>query len=209
MPTMTLLADKIAELNISKLKQGERRWLGQLKGSIGSLLLTQLAQQVAQPIVVVARHQQHLAQLESEMGFYGHAPLVFPDWETLPYDRLSPHQDIVSERLNLLAHMPKKGIVLISATTLLQRVVPPIWLFGQYFSIEVGKKFDVEKQREQLIAAGYHLVDTVYEHGEFAIRGSLVDIFASGQEQPIRIDLFDDEVETLRYFDPEIGRAHV
>ena len=202
-----LLQSSIQQLKLSQLKQGEKRWIGQIQGSIGSLLLSEIAQQHDKLIVVIARNHQHLAQLESEIEFYGQKVHVFPDWETLPYDRLSPHQDIISERLSLLTNMPKSGIVLISATTLAQRVAPPSWLYGQHFDIRQGESFDVERKREQLIAAGYHAVDTVYEHGEFAVRGSLMDIFASGQDAPVRIDLFDDEVESLRFFDPETQRT--
>ncbi len=202
-----LLQSAIQQLKLSQLKQGEKRWIGQIQGSIGSLLLSEIAQQHDKLIVVIARNHQHLAQLESEIEFYGQNVHVFPDWETLPYDRLSPHQDIISERLSLLTNMPKSGIVLISATTLAQRVAPPSWLYGQHFDIRQGESFDVERKREQLIAAGYHAVDTVYEHGEFAVRGSLMDIFASGQDAPVRIDLFDDEVESLRFFDPETQRT--
>jgi transcription-repair coupling factor (superfamily II helicase) len=204
---MSFLQPTISELNLKQLKKGERRWVGQIQGSIGSLLLSEIAQQEKRLMVIVARNNQHLGQLESELEFYGVKPQVFPDWETLPYDRLSPHQDIISERLSLLTNIPKTGIVLLAATTLAQRVVPPGWLFGQHFDIKQGEKFDIERKREQLIAAGYHLVDTVYEHGEFAVRGSLMDIFASGQEFPVRIDLFDDIVESLRYFDPETQRT--
>lgn len=204
---MSFLQHSISALQLPQLKKGDRRWIGQIQGSIGSLLLSEIAKVEKRLIVVIARNHQHLGQLESELEFYGAAPVVFPDWETLPYDRLSPHQDIISERLSLLTNMPKKGLVLIAATTLAQRVVPPSWLFGQHFDIQQNEKFDVERKREQLIAAGYHSVDTVYEHGEFAIRGSLMDIFASGQDYPVRIDLFDDEVESLRYFDPETQRT--
>ncbi|MCJ8146464.1 transcription-repair coupling factor [Acinetobacter sp. A3.8] len=202
-----MLQSAIQQLKLSQLKQGEKRWVGQIQGSIGSLLLSEIAQQHDKLIVVIARNHQHLAQLESEIEFYGQKVHVFPDWETLPYDRLSPHQDIISERLSLLTNMPKSGIVLISATTLAQRVAPPSWLYGQHFDIRQGESYVVERKREQLIAAGYHAVDTVYEHGEFAVRGSLMDIFASGQDVPVRIDLFDDEVESLRFFDPETQRT--
>lgn len=204
---MSFLQPTISELNLKQLKQGERRWVGKITGSTGSLLLSEIAQQQHSLMVIIARNNQHLSQLESELEFFGQQVYVFPDWETLPYDRLSPHQDIISERLSLLTNMPKTGIVLLAATTLAQRVVPPNWLYGQHFDIRQGEKFDIESKREQLITAGYHLVDTVYEHGEFAVRGSLMDIFASGQEQPIRIDLFDDEVESLCYFDPETQRT--
>ena len=204
---MTFLQDTISKLELKQLKKGERRWIGNIQGSIGSLLWREIVAVEQRLLVIVARHQEHLTQLESELLFYGLTPLVFPDWETLPYDRLSPHQNIISERLEVLTNIPKSGVVLITANTLAQRVAPPSWLYGQHFDIAQGAKFDVEKQREQLIAAGYHLVDTVYEHGEFAVRGSLMDIFASGQEAPVRIDLFDDEVESLRYFDPETQRT--
>lgn len=195
------------ELHLDRQKPGERRWIGRLQGSATSLMLSELLRRKPGLMIVVARDQQHLAQLERELQFYGTAPHVFADWETLPYDRLSPHQDIISERLDLLVNMPRSGIVLIAASTLVQRIAPPQWLFGQHFDIRVGETFLIEKKREQLIAAGYHAVDTVFEHGEFAIRGSLMDIFASGQAQPVRIDLFDDEVESLRFFDVETQRT--
>src|SRR5690606_13370511 len=78
---------------------------------------------------------------------------------------------------------------------------------GEHFDIRVGQKFDLEQQKKKLVQAGYHLVDTVYDHGEFAVRGSIMDIYASGQDAPIRIVLFDDEVETLKFFDPETQRT--
>lgn len=202
-----LLSNALDALHLASFKAGDKRWLGQLHGSSAALLLSEWLQREQCLMVVIARHQQHLAQLEREFGFYGVKPSVFADWETLPYDRLSPHQDIISERLDLLVNMPKCGIVLIAATTLVQRVAPPEWLYGQHFDIKVGEKFDIAAKRAQLIAAGYHAVETVYEHGEFAIRGSLMDIFASGQAQPVRIDLFDDEVESLRFFDIETQRT--
>ncbi len=97
--------------------------------------------------------------------------------------------------------------MLISASTLAQRVAPYSWVLGEHFDIRVGQKFDLEQQKLRLVQAGYHLVDTVYDHGEFAVRGSIMDIFASGQDAPIRIDLFDDEIDTLKFFDPETQRT--
>ena len=125
----------------------------------------------------------------------------------MPYDRLSPHQDIVSERLSILSNMPQSGVLLLSASTLVQRVAPTSWILGEHFDIQVGQKFKLEQQKMRLIQAGYHLVDTVYDHGEFAVRGSIMDIYASGQNAPIRIDLFDDEIESLKFFDPETQRT--
>lgn len=202
-----MFQQEISQLNLQQLKAGEKRWVGSLLGSSAALLFKEIAVQHSSLLVVVARNNQHVAQLESELEFYGIKPTIFPDWEILPYDRLSPHQDIVSERLAILSNMPQKGILLISASTLAQRVAPYSWVLGEHFDIRVGQKFDLEQQKLCLVQAGYHLVDTVYDHGEFAVRGSIMDIFASGQDAPIRIDLFDDEIDTLKFFDPETQRT--
>lgn len=202
-----MFQQEISQLNLQQLKAGEKRWVGSLLGSSAALLFKEIAVQHSSLLVVVARNNQHVAQLESELEFYGIKPTIFPDWEILPYDRLSPHQDIVSERLAILSNMPQKGILLISASTLAQRVAPYSWVLGEHFDIRVGQKFDLEQQKLRLVQAGYHLVDTVYDHGEFAVRGSIMDIFASGQDVPIRIDLFDDEIDTLKFFDPETQRT--
>lgn len=202
-----MFQQEIAQLNLSKLKAGDKRWIGQLQGSAAALLFKEISKQHQQLFILVARNSQHLAQLESELEFYGLKPTIFPEWEILPYDRLSPHQDIVSERLAILSNMPQQGVLLVSASTLAQRVAPTSWVLGEHFDIQVGQKFDIEKQKLRLIQAGYHLVDTVYDHGEFAVRGSIMDIFASGQNSPIRIDLFDDEIESLKFFDPETQRT--
>ena len=202
-----MFQQEISQLNLQQFKAGEKRWIGSLLGSSAALLFKEIATQSSSLYVIVASNNQHLAQLESELEFYGIKPTIFPYWEILPYDRLSPHQDIVSERLAILSNMPKKGILLISASTLAQRVAPYSWVVGEHFDIKVGQKLDLEAQKKQLVQAGYRLVDTVYDHGEFAVRGSIMDIYASGQDQPIRIDLFDDEIESLKFFDPETQRT--
>lgn len=202
-----MFQQEISQLNLPQLKAGEKRWLGNLQGSSTALLLKEIVQHQSRLFIVIARNNQHLGQLESELEFYGIKPTIFPDWEILPYDRLSPHQDIVSERLAILSNMPKTGVLLLSASTLAQRVAPTSWILGEHFDIHVGQKFDLEQQKKKLIQAGYHLVDTVYDPGEFAVRGSIMDIYASGQEAPIRIDLFDDEIESLKFFDSETQRT--
>ncbi|MCO8082252.1 transcription-repair coupling factor [Acinetobacter lwoffii] len=202
-----MFQQEISQLNLPQLKAGEKRWLGNLQGSSTALLLKEIVQQQSRLFIVIARNNQHLGQLESELEFYGIKPTIFPDWEILPYDRLSPHQDIVSERLAILSNMPKTGVLLLSASTLAQRVAPTSWILGEHFDIHVSQKFDLEQQKKKLIQAGYHLVDTVYDPGEFAVRGSIMDIYASGQEAPIRIDLFDDEIESLKFFDAETQRT--
>ncbi|MGE8654139.1 MAG: transcription-repair coupling factor [Acinetobacter gandensis] len=202
-----MFQQEISQLNLKQLKAGEKRWVGNLQGSSAALLFKEISKQSKQLFIIVARNNQHLGQLESELEFYGIKPTIFPDWEILPYDRLSPHQDIVSERLAILSNMPQQGVLLLSASTLAQRVAPASWVLGEHFDIKVGQKFDLEQQKMRLIQAGYHLVDTVYDHGEFAVRGSIMDIYASGQSAPIRIDLFDDEIDTLKFFDPETQRT--
>ena len=107
------LKQEISDLNLKQLKAGEKRWIGIMLGSSAALLFKEIAEKSDQLFVLVAKNNQHLGQLESELEFYGVKPTIFPDWEILPYDRLSPHQDIVSERLSILSNMPQKGILLV------------------------------------------------------------------------------------------------
>lgn len=206
--------DVFAHINeqIFPIHHNERRWLSPTDGAIGSLWLASLTKLSTNDVanrlkVVVTRDQNQLNQIETELRFCGIDAHVFPDWETLSYDELSPHQDIVSERINLLTDMPTDGILLVSVQTLMQRVAPPSWLIGQHFDLQVGQIFDIESQRQMLAKAGYRAVDNVFEPGEFAIRGSVIDIFAMGQPFPLRLDLFDDEVDTMRFFNPQTQRT--
>ena len=131
--------------------------------------------------------------------------LRFPDWETLPYDAFSPHQDITSERLaclQQLRHNPR-GIMIVPAATLLQKIAPTSFLDGACFDLRRGQVFDTENQRLRLEGAGYQASDTVTERGQYAVRGAVMDIFPMGAGLPIRIDLFDNEIDTLRTFDPD------
>ena len=189
----------------------DRKWLGNLQGMTQALWLTSLISsdsgQHNRLKVVVTRDQNQLNQLETELAFCGVDAHVFPDWETLTYDELSPHHDIVSERIHLLTHMPTDGILLISVQTLMHRVAPASWLLGQHFDLAVGDTFDVATERRKLATAGYHAVDNVFEPGEFAVRGSVIDLFAIGQPFPVRIDLFDDEIESIRFFNPQTQRS--
>lgn len=207
-PQLQQWPDLTTGLPLLPIAAGERRWLGQLSGALPALLLAQLAEaQPDAPVVMLARDLVQVSLLEQELAFFGVKAAVFPDWETLPYDRLSPHHDIVSERLALLSNMPKSGVIVLAVSTLAQRVAPPSWLLGQHFQIIKGQTFNPEQQRQRLSRAGYRAVDTVFEAGEYALRGSLMDIFPMGQAAPIRIELFDDEVESLRQFDPETQRT--
>ncbi len=211
---ITALTDAFAPINqqLFPIQNTQRRWLAPVHGAVSSLWLASLVNtriwNVADRLkVVVARDQNQLNQIETELAFCGVDAYVFPDWETLTYDELSPHQDIVSERINLLTDMPKTGVLLISIQALMHRVAPPSWLIGQHFDLSVGDRFDINTQRELLAKAGYRAVDNVFEPGEFAVRGSIIDIFAMGQPFPLRLDLFDDEIESIRFFHPQTQRT--
>ena len=136
-------------------------------------------------------------------------PLLLPDWETLPYDALSPHQDIVSERLATLYALPgaSGGILVATAATLMGRVAPRGFVEGNSLLLSAGDRLDLDAARRRLELGGYRCVSQVMEHGEFAVRGSLLDLFPTGAERPYRIDLFDAEVETIRTFEPESQRS--
>ncbi len=134
---------------------------------------------------------------------------IFSDWETLPYDSFSPHQDIISNRMRCLYHLAnsQRRFVVVSAQTLAQRLVPQSYIMSKSLVLETGQTLQREKFREKLVFAGYNAVDTVYQHGEFALRGALIDVFPMGSDAAYRIELFDDEVESLREFDPETQRT--
>ena len=178
-----------------------------LGGADVSFWLALAAKSEERLIVMIANNQNELNQLETELSFFGVDAHVFPDWEILAYDQLSVHQDIISERIALLTRMPTTGILLVSAQTLMQRIAPPSWLIGQHFDLTVGDRFDINEQRLRLTKAGYVQTDNVFEPGEFAVRGSIVDIFAVGQSLPFRIDLFDEDIETIKFFDPDSQRT--
>ena len=162
--------------------------------------------------VVVTNDIQSADILARELDFFSSGTLSvlnFPDWETLPYDSFSPHQDIVSQRLTTLYNLSslKKGVLFIPIATLMQRIAPPEFVLGGTLILKTGGKFDIQQMRGRLTDRGYRHVDTVYEHGEFAVRGSIMDIFPMGSTTPYRIDLFDDEVDQLRTFEPESQRT--
>jgi transcription-repair coupling factor (superfamily II helicase) len=131
--------------------------------------------------------------------------LAFPDWETLPYDVFSPHQDIVSQRLAALYRLPqqRRGVLVAPVATLMQRLAPRDYLDRYALLLKVGERLHLEPFRQRLEASGYVCVSQVVEHGEFAVRGSILDLFPMGGERPYRIELFDDEVESIRDFDPD------
>lgn len=192
---------------------GDYRRIGQVHQSAAGLLITQAARAHTHPTLVITRNSDTAALLENEIRFFSAGSdleiLPFPDWETLPYDSFSAHQDITSTRiatLNRLGQL-RQGVVIVPISTLMHRIAPTSFLTAQTLQLKQGQTLDVERLRQQLTDAGYQMVDTVFNHGEFTIRGSLVDLFPTGTEYPFRIDLFDDEIDTLRTFDPETQRS--
>ncbi|WP_415755016.1 transcription-repair coupling factor [Pseudomonas leptonychotis] len=189
---------------------GKQHW-GNLPGAALSLAIAEAASNANRFTLLLTADSQSAERLQEELSFF--APdlpvLHFPDWETLPYDLFSPHQDIISQRIAALYRLPelKHGVLVVPITTALHRLAPKRFLLGSSLVMQVGQQLDVNQMRSNLEAAGYRCVDTVYEHGEFAVRGALIDLFPMGSSLPYRIDLFDDEIETLRTFDPENQRS--
>lgn len=190
-------------------KAGFRSQWGRLYGSSYGLVLSATAAQHTGPVLVITADMAAAQRLEYSLRFYMSEKeisiLQFPDWETLPYDRFSPHQDIISERLTTLSRLPDltQGILIAPIQTLMHRIAPKSYLDGFCLSLTLGQKFDIDEMRLRLEHSGYNCVSSVMEHGEFAVRGSLFDLFPMGSKHPFRIELFDDEIESIRTFNPE------
>ncbi len=193
----------------------KRLSFGSLLGCSLSLSLTNIATQHAGVLVVLVSDTQFASKLERELKFFlsqqqNEIPvLTFPDWETLPYDIFSPHHDIVSERLTTLCTLPNlsKGILLVPIATLMHRLCPSEYLLQNTVWLKKRQPFQLTATRKRLIDAGYHCVPAVMAHGEFAVRGSILDLFPMGSEHPFRIDLFGDEIDSIRIFDVETQRS--
>lgn len=199
------------QLPLQTPRSADRRHWSQLLGSASSLAIASAARNLQQPLLWIVRDTASARTIEQELRFFAADldVLHLPDWETLPYDSFSPHQDIISERLTTLYHLPgfKRGVLVVPIATLMHKLSPPAYLQGNSLMLDKGQTLDIERLRERLAAAGYRAVTTVYEHGEFAQRGSLFDIFPMGSELPFRIDLLDDEIDSLRTFDTETQRT--
>ena len=190
---------------------GSRTAVGPLPGSAGSAAIAELAF-MDRPLIVLVASSTDALILARELPVFLESDipvLTLPDWETLPYDHFSPHQDIVSQRLRTFYELPnlESGIVILPITTAMLRTPPKYFIEGNTLDLSAGDQFDLERFTTGLTLNGYRAVETVMEHGEFAVRGALLDVFPMGSEAPYRIDLFDEEVETLRIFDPETQRT--
>jgi transcription-repair coupling factor (superfamily II helicase) len=189
----------------------QRRFWTPPHGSARALLVAEAAQSHSGLLVAVTRDTQRAHALEDELRiFAGTLPVLhFPDWETLPYDVFSPHPEIVSQRIATLYQLPtvKRGVLVVSAATLMQRIAPRTHITGSGLMLSKGQKLDLAAEQRRLEASGYRHVPQVAEPGDFAVRGALIDIFPMGAAEPYRIELFDDEVESIRSFDPETQRS--
>lgn len=194
--------------NLSGAIINSSHW-GRLSGCARALAVAELAKQHKGLTVLVTADTHQADVLENEIRFFlaqsAHLLHHLPDWETLPYDLFSPHEDIISQRLSTLHRLPsiKHGLLIVPVSTLMTRLAPVSWMLGTVIQLKTGEQLELDSFREQLQAAGYASVSQVITHGEFAVRGSLLDIFPMGSDTPYRIDLFDDDIDTIRMFDPE------
>lgn len=204
-----------ASFTLPHLEPGKQRhyqW-GQLYGCSYGLLLRQTALELNAPLLVVVPETQDIDALIDQLDFFKGSEelpiLAFPDWETLPYDAFSPHQDIVSQRLETLYQLPsmRHGILITTTATLMQRLSPKNYIQSYALVMNQGDQLDITAFRTQLDDAGYICVPQVREHGEFSVRGSLIDLYPAGSKHPYRVDLFDDEIESIRSFDAETQRT--
>jgi transcription-repair coupling factor (superfamily II helicase) len=197
--------------NVPQSKDQAVIWTG-LTGCGDSLALASAIKNENRLFVIVTPDNQTALRLEHELAFFlqGEHPILhFPDWETLPYDVFSPLPEIISERLKTLALLPqvKRGALVVSVTTLMHRLAPREHVLANSFAIKVGDDFNLELNRIKLESVGYQCVSQVYQHAEFAVRGAIVDLFPMGSKVPFRIELFDEEIESIRTFDPETQRS--
>ena len=205
-------------MDLPKLQVGKRFSLPRPAGSADALLLAQLGtreQAAGRPMAVVTADAGDAQRLLDEIAFFapGLRCALFPDWETLPYDTFSPHQDLISERLATLWRIQQRDkdtgadVILLPATTALYRLAPPSFLAGYTFHFRLRQHLDAAKLKAQLTLAGYSHVTQVVSPGEYAVRGGLIDLFPMGSAVPYRVDLFDDEIDSIRTFDPDSQRS--
>ena len=203
----------LALLSVPALKKkSDRLIFGNLLGSSQALAISESAKQQASPLILIVNDTPTALKLRQELEFFVEDELelvTFPDWETLPYDNFSPHQDIISNRIETLYKLPhlKNAILIVPISTLLLRIAPPSYLKQHTLIIKNKQKIELQALRADLQEAGYYAVEQVMEHGEFCARGSLLDIYPMGSDTPYRIDFFDDEIDSIRPFDSESQRS--
>ena len=187
-------------------------WTG-LGGDSLPLAVSRLAENRDGLVVVITPDMQSAEVLQEQVEYFTTQEALkvttLPDWETLPYDKFSPHPDIISERLATLYQLSgmQRGLLIVSVPTLLQRLPPADYIYQNSLILKTGDTLDLDGMRARLGSAGYRAVSQVMEHGEFAVRGSLLDIYPMGNDKPYRIDLFDEEIDSIRTFDCDSQRS--
>lgn len=207
-------ADSHNLLNISLPEYTRQKQLCQIYGSAMGLAIAEISAKHSAPVVVVTSDIHHADMIGDEIRFFNdndkQRQLFLPDWETLPYDIFSPHQDIISERLRTLFHLNElkaRQVLILPVSTLLQRLTPLEYIENNVLIIHNQQTLNIDNFRTTLENAGYICTSQVMEHGEFAVRGSIIDLFPAGSKHPFRIDLFDDEIDSIRQFDIESQRS--
>lgn len=203
---------------------GSRQTVSIAAGATDSLAyagLARSARDAGRLFVIVCADASDMLRLGDEIGWLDPTLTItmLPDWETLPYDTMSPHEDLVSERLESLwrlcsriaadPHDKRVDVLLVSAATAAQRIAPPSWVKGSAFFFKKGQTIDLDEMKNDLVEAGYGHVDQVMAPGEFCVRGEVIDVFPMGSQWPFRLDLFDNEIESIRSFDPDTQRSTV
>jgi transcription-repair coupling factor (superfamily II helicase) len=203
-----------SRMQLPHIAPGKRFTLPRPIGSADALLLARMGQARAAEkrlLVIVAAEPADAQRLADELPFFapGLRVALFPDWETLPYDTFSPHQDLISERLATLWRVLQRDldVVLLPASTALTRLAPPSFLAATTFNFKQKSRLDEASLKSQLTLAGYQHVSQVVSPGEYAVRGGLIDLFPMGSNVPYRVDLFGDEVDSIRTFDPDSQRS--
>jgi transcription-repair coupling factor (superfamily II helicase) len=192
------------------IKAGDKKAIGNLTGASLAYSAAQFANLHSSHTLLVTPDPQSAIKLQQEIEQFCDYPVsLFPDWETLPYDSFSPHQEIISERILRLYQLPtqKQGITIAPVSTLLQRQSPREFLLQHTLIVNVGDQFSITQMREQLQQSGYRHTDQVFGPGEYASRGSILDLFPMGSESPYRIDFLDDDIDSIRTFDPDNQRS--
>ncbi|MBV9891097.1 MAG: DEAD/DEAH box helicase, partial [Rhizobacter sp.] len=201
-------------MRLPDIAPGKRFALPRPPGSADALLLARFAEREGAkraPVAIFNAEPADSQRLAEEIAFFapGLRVAVFPDWETLPYDAFSPHEDLVSERLETLWRIGRRevDVVLMPATTALVRLAPPSFMAGTTFQFRTRQRLDEAALKAQLTLAGYAHVSQVVSPGEYAVRGGLIDLFPMGSSVPYRVDLFGDEIDSIRTFDPDTQRS--
>ncbi|WP_416308610.1 transcription-repair coupling factor [Neptunicella sp. SCSIO 80796] len=193
--------------------KGDHIYWGNLHGSSVAMAIANAAQSRSSSVLIVTADTPSAIKLQQELDYFLRPSSlqvkVFPDWETLPYDNFSPHQDIISQRLETLYRLtqPKPAVFIVPVNTLLLRLAPVDYLAQYLLLLNQGDELDLDDFRHNMQRAGYQSVSQVMEHGEYSIRGSIIDLYPMGSKLPYRIDLFDNEVDSIRLFDPETQRG--